>query len=123
MLEFTGVNKPNTATVESILKSVHYKQAVHGYGAKPGTKKALCLAMYLMPQGATTPEIQAMLNEGGLKVEAMLNCWREAPAALCVKESGKRKVKGKLTGKTVYRLSLTEKAKAAVKAAKKPAKK
>jgi hypothetical protein len=110
--KFAGNHVANNSTAKEVAASAEYA-TVCALFAKAGTKKAYALALYSMPQGATTPEVVAMLATGNVgSPEAMLNCFGQLNPALAKREQGKRKEGGKEAGREAYRFTLTAKAKA-----------
>tara|TARA_R110000803_G_scaffold210841_1_gene284291 strand:- start:15816 stop:16211 length:396 start_codon:yes stop_codon:yes gene_type:complete len=109
--KFTGSHVANTITAKELAASAEYA-TVCALFAKAGTKKAYALALYSMPQGATTPEVVGMLATGNVgSPEAMLNCFGQLNPALARREQGKRKEGGKEAGREAYRFTLTARAK------------
>lgn len=85
-------------------------KAVHGLGAKPGSKTAMALAMYLRNAGATQAQV-VVINNG-----PYLNKMRQLVDAGAVKREALPKND---EGHTVYKLTLTAKATAKRKPASK----
>jgi len=84
-------------------------ETAHALGAKPGTKTAIAIAMYLRPEGATQSQV-TVVNNG-----PYLNKMR----ALIAAKQAVRLPVSPVDGHTVYKLALPSKT--AVKAASKAA--
>lgn len=86
-------------------------ETAHALGAKPGTKTAVAIAMYLRPEGATQGQV---FNVNG---GPYLNKMR---ALLATKAATRVPMNANEQGHTVYKLALPAKAATKAKAARKP---